>query len=201
MKPQPRPFVGEGRHATYEWGGGLYALQMYPGNSGILNHCPYGGPGDLLWCKEAWQVWAEFDALSPSEIPPGSDVLHYSDRPHFPWGSRKRHARYMPRWASRLTLELTEVRVQRLNDISEEDAIAEGFQAGWLGDSIPETDIGGGCTISSPGTYASAAGHFQILWCELHGDDSWDEDPFVWCLSFTVHRQKIDELLRQRSAA
>lgn len=164
--------------------------------------CPYGKPGDLLWCKEPWRTETdEHNQVLPSTLPVGTPILYGADAD---WSlnrtvGRRRHGRFMPRWASRLTLELIGVRVERLEDISEADAIAEGFAPGWMGNPIPETTIGGGFTISSPGTYASASGHFQAYWCELHGFDAWDANPFVWVLEFKVHRCNVDELLKARA--
>ena len=92
-------------------------------------------------------------------------------------------ALFMPRWASRLTLELTEVRVQRLQDISEEDAQAEGAER-----------------LNCP-DYRTV---FYCIWCEIHGHakgKSWNADPWVWALSFRVHQQSIDQFVAQRQAA
>lgn len=79
----------------------------------------------------------------------------------------------MPRWASRLTLELTQVRVERLQDISEEDAKAEGCDASEL-----MTMKGGSPCYSNP---------FQKLWLSIHGIDNpaaWESNPWVWALTF-----------------
>jgi len=99
---------------------------------------------------------------------------------------------HMPRWASRLTLTVTEVRAQRLSEIGEADARAEGFSDAVLDDGFALTDKDG-TTITSPGTFASAAGMFQIYWAKLHPD--WDgfSDPWVWALTFDVARKNIDE--------
>ena len=70
----------------------------------------------------------------------------------------------MPRWASRITLEITEVRVERLQDISEDDARAEGveYEDCWT-------------------TYRQA---FEGLWCKINGSGSWDANPWVWVIEF-----------------
>ena len=166
-----------------------------------IPYCPYGQPGDLLWCREPWQSLTEFDGLQPCDIPNDSDVLYIADREDSLWDARRRHAKFMPRWASRLTLELTEVRIQRLQDISEADAVAEGVEpvldgvgqsCGWLNYEHHE-----------PGTgyYLEARNSFFSLWDSLHGEGSWDENPFVWALSFRVHQQNVDALLAERAAA
>lgn len=84
---------------------------------------------------------------------------------------------HMPRWASRLTLTVTDVRVQRLQEISEEDAQAEGVPPFvWVGRHL-----------DAPHRY-----NFQLLWDELHGPGSWDADPHVVALTFAVERRNID---------
>lgn len=80
---------------------------------------------------------------------------------------------HMPRWASRLTLELTGVRVQRLNEISEADAIAEGSDARKLAEVLE-------------GGFPTAMTDFITRWEEIHGPGAWDANPWVWALTFKV---------------
>ena len=84
----------------------------------------------------------------------------------------------MPRWASRIDLEVTGVRVERLQDISEEDAIAEGIQ--WHRNGYWYVD---GTSILS---YASAVDCYRLLFERINGPGSWDANPWVWCISFRV---------------
>jgi len=99
---------------------------------------------------------------------------------------------HMPRRLSRLTLIVTETMIEPLLDISEDDARAEGFEAGPLNDGFGPRDFGGGCTIESPGGYASAAGMFQITWAKLN--PGWDgfSSPDVVALTFRVIKANID---------
>jgi len=101
--------------------------------NGLVGYCPYGKPGDLLYVRETWQ------ALSFGDYKPTkhhiSDVRYgatdpLADLDKDARGSPWRPSIHMPRWASRITLEVTDIRVQRLQDISEEDARAEGFPMG-----------------------------------------------------------------------
>lgn len=90
----------------------------------------------------------------------------------------------MPRWASRLTLTVTDVRVERLQDISEADAVAEGCECdsdGWRDYQMPETQCCG-----------TAIESFRSLWNSLHGPDAWDANPWVVALTFTVRHGNID---------
>lgn len=98
--------------------------------------CPYGQPGDRLWVRETWAVGTLFDYVRPSLLPkPDCEsklAVDYAANPRRIWHSedqgRWRPSIHMPRWASRITLEITSVRVERLQDISHKDAIAEGLE-------------------------------------------------------------------------
>jgi len=87
---------------------------------------------------------------------------------------------YMPRWASRLTLLVTDVRVQRLQDISEADAIAEGIIPTANSQTID-------CATERP------SDGFRALWNSIHGPEAWDANPWVAAISFDVVRANIDE--------
>ena len=134
--------------------------------------CPYGAPGDLLWVREAWRAPSQYDDLPPSRLPPGVDVKYIADA-SAPWASRYRHARFMPRWASRITLRIADVRVERLQDISEDDARAEGVKPftvkGWNGEN---------------GVVMTAREVFADLWNDMHGPGAWEANPWVWAISF-----------------
>ena len=136
-------------------------------NDFFKSFCPFGQPGDLLWLKESWQVWKEFDHLPPSEIPQDADILYLADRPNMPWDSRRRSPLHMPRHASRITLRITSVRVEPLQDMRLQDYEAEGIVPK---DKNYSTD--------------EAIKAFAELWESLHGPGSWDADPWVWVIEF-----------------
>ncbi|RVL08603.1 hypothetical protein, partial [Sinorhizobium meliloti] len=95
---------------------------------------------------------------------------------------------HMPRWASRLTLIVTDVRVERLQDISEEDAIAEGIeQSGEFPDRY----------LTPAGDYAVPKVAYQRLWENINGKGAWDANPFVAAYTFTVIKQNIDQIERE----
>lgn len=111
---------------------------------------------------------------------------HYradNNRPE--WRGLWKPSIHMPRWASRLTLTVTDVRAQRLQDISEADAVAEGAEPckrEWAG--VEEFGL-------SSDPFAHRRG-FQNLWNSLHGADAWDANPWVVALTFKVQRGNID---------
>ncbi|ARO24794.1 hypothetical protein TAL182_CH03049 [Rhizobium sp. TAL182] len=107
---------------------------------------------------------------------------------------RWRPSIHMPRWASRLTLTVTDVRVERLQDISEDDAVAEGIEFD------PRWDPVGQCKWrhygkESGGIYPPSAS-YGTLWDSINGNGSWDADPWVVAYTFTVHAGNIDQIAR-----
>lgn len=96
---------------------------------------------------------------------------------------------HMPRWASRITLTVTEVRVQRLQEISEADAVAEGAE---VARGIHGLDGGVMVKTDSPYVYATPGCWYRELWNSLHGPDAWDANPWVVAVSFTVRQGNID---------
>lgn len=140
----------------------------------IWRLCPLGAPGDRLWVRETWCYWGAIsEPLNTSAIAYRADADQS--------GVRWRPAIFMPRWASRITLEITDVRVERLQEISEEDAQAEGLEYPCTLDITRNGD----CPvvdISRPW----ACG-FARLWNSINGKKHpWRSDPWVWVLSFEL---------------
>lgn len=158
-----------------------------PGLAGDAK-CPHGAPGDRLWVKENWRTATGLDHLSPSQIGEsgeliGSDLHYEADGPARPHFGRFRPSMFMPRWASRLTLELVSVRVERLEEIDNADAYREGV-AGL--DFYRETAAFAERT-GLHGTEARDA--FELLWESINGDRpgcSWEDNPWVWREEFRV---------------
>lgn len=132
--------------------------------------CPYGLPGDRLWLRESYRLCAEADAVKARETDAAYRVWYEADAPHQPGEGKLRPGIFMPRWASRFTLEVSGVRVERLCAISEADAIAEGSQEPSL---VP---IIGACWTERD-AYAK-------LWESINGPGSWDANPWVWVVEF-----------------
>ena len=186
LKTQTRRILKPKKQACLLSDEGTDDYVLDPGNREWLESYYPWRVGDRLWVRETHYVWS-----AGYKDGTGRRISYRATEPDAPtsWTA----AIFMPRWASRLTLIVTDVRVQRLLDISEEDAEAEGFKAGRLDDGFGPQDIGGGFTVESPGTYASAAGMFQVTWAKLHPE--WDgySSPWVAALTFTVEQRNIDD--------
>jgi hypothetical protein len=141
-----------------------------------LNHCPYGQPGDRLWVRETFGQVGE-NGRYVYCANPADDYQWGAGKPS-QGGFRWRPSIHMPRVASRITLEITDVRVERLQDISEEDARAEGITDGGCTECGEHEPCG--CANPSP----DARDAFCWLWQSINGADSWSENPWVWVISF-----------------
>jgi len=149
----------------------------------ISIRCPYGSPGDRLWVREAWGPLSggvTYRAMAFTECPDGA---------------RWRPSIHMPRWASRLTLEVTDVRVERLQSISGVDALAEGI-------TIPVTPEGRRLiSLTDPGVRSALPAEWRLdhpltddeyhraifggLWDSLARPGSrWADNPWVWVVTF-----------------
>ena len=135
--------------------------------------------GDRLWVREGWRVSSTHDDWSPCAIPAGVDVEYLADPGGILTG-RGRPSSYMPRWASRITLEVTAVRVERLQDISEADARAEGDDDIGPCDHSRQSCADIGCC--GPGF----KGGFCVRWQAKHGAELWDFNPWVAATTFRM---------------
>lgn len=185
---------------------------------------PAGKVGDLIWGREAWRSGSSLDALSPFRIGEKAISAGYH-RPWAPikyesdgvtdnadvlrdfggsWG-KSRPSIHMPRWASRITLEVTAVRIERLQDISEADAVAEGFQgekfpgpwwqgytdingrlsqAQAIGEQPPEWMIEPKSMGDMSHCDVTARSVFISHWCNTKSHKSWAANPLVWVYTF-----------------
>lgn len=166
--------------------------------------CPYGIPGDRLWVKETWQqfFWDELPEAR-RDTPRGTMGIPASPERYSLVGYRAdgellsqdsdegpagqpanwRPSIYMPRWASRILLEVVSVRLERLQEISEEDALAEGVNApnpcGGCGQRRWSNCLG--CLHTWAATPIEA---YRDLWESINGKGSWDRNPWVWVIEF-----------------
>jgi hypothetical protein len=188
VKPAPETVTN---NAIVPWNGNPSALMAL-----LKEHrggCPYGQPGDRLWVRETWRTGTSLNRLSPNSIASACDEANYR-KPWAPikyeadgitenadvlkdfggWG-KTRVSIHMPRWASRLTLEITEVRVERLNEMSGEDAYEEGTQT-WVEENLH--------LLRDGNKWASQKHAFQALWESINGPGSWERNPWVWVVGF-----------------
>lgn len=149
--------------------------------------------GDRLWVREAWRVHQAYDDLKPSELSGEERVWPELDRDNYDGHGRYRHGRFMPRWASRLTLLVHDVKVERLQDISEADAIAEGIERGGFGGLWGWIDYGDQSS-NMQRYYSDPRESFRSLWNSLHGPDAWDANPWLVVPTFRVERGNIDRI-------
>jgi hypothetical protein len=133
--------------------------------------------------RETWAVGTGYDHIKPSDLTPNFCKVGYAADDGVR-GCRKRPGIFMPRWASRITLGISDVRIQRLNEISEDDAIAEGVDAVNMAD-IPRQ------------ASWSRKQDFSRLWDHINGAGAWDQNPWVVAISFSVHKINVDALLNE----
>ena len=146
---------------------------------------PYGKPGDQLWVRETWQgpLLEEYEVDADADWQSANRIHQYQNPAHCAFAAdggsppefidsddniqrRWRPSIHMPRWASRITLEITGVRVERLQNISEADAMAEG------------------CPFPNMADGDDPRKWYSDLWNSINGTDSWDLNPWVWVIEF-----------------
>lgn len=167
---------------------------------------PYGVPGDFLWVRESWHLvhvgggrgggidpFNSYDEIYLADGHSKHFTFEGDDDPFLRFASdRPRPSMFMPRWASRLTLEITDVRVERLQDISETDAIAEG--CGDYARSFPKDDP----IHETQSRLMWPERAYRVLWEQINGPGSWDANPWVVALSFKVHRRNVDAMIAKQ---
>ena len=163
---------------------GTYIAHDGNGNNTIF--CPYGKVGDKLWVREAFCCGVEWDYEKPSELDPlcgandiwfpsGQNEVENPDKAEKPEGYGKtRPSIFMPRWASRITLEITAIRVERVKDMTEGDAIAEGIDAPPM--------------IRTREQVEKLWLDFKTLWDSINKKRGygWESNPWVWVVEFKV---------------
>lgn len=151
--------------------------------------------GDRLWVREAWRADSQLENISPLQMSRGEPVFYEADQRVRSYGcamlraGRKRSSIHMPRWASRITLEVTDVRIERLQSISKADAMAEGIEQ-----SCPEVDPSLWKDYGSELDFDDPVLSYASLWDSINGSGSWDANPWVVAYTFRVHLMNIDQL-------
>ena len=193
VKPQP---VRVEDSSILQWRGGLFQPERLPANSNMLKHCPYGQPGDRLWVRETCIGWETHEGrdgvwyVADGTFRPIENTREAADQ----WlvlrtyrGERGAQGPgiHMPRWASRILVEIVSVRVERLRDISEADSLAEGIQQRPV--RCRDARLAGQTVygIGDENDWANTARQaYEHLWEQINGPGSWDANPFVWVVSF-----------------
>lgn len=146
-----------------------------PGWEQMLRSCPYGQPGDRIYVREAFNHFERNENFKE-----GCECFYRADGECValqPW----RPAIHMPKWAARITMEVTSVRVERLNDISEADCWAEGIE-----EVMHDFDDASQCDMAKRLCCSTedAKPLYAQLWEQINGPGSWDTNPWVWAVSF-----------------
>lgn len=206
-KPQPMPdYIGSWVNSSNSdlWAGFGSGEQRPDGVQNTVNTmrtgwfaCPYGKVGDRLWVRETlyWDECGEEWCYQAGNDPVWSGrpndtftaPIMYGDKPAIP-------SIHMPREISRFLLEITAVRVERVQDISEADAVAEGIEKHPIEGWEPEYDAG--CyknylwsektAMKQAKAKTSAEESYESLWESINGPDSWAANPWVWVVEFKV---------------
>ena len=188
IKPQPK----KGIIATaFDFKKGFYAskikIEENPDRFEITElFKPKFQIGDILWVRETFINCSSF-----KEYPLFSEIkgnFCYKTN-NFIGGHKWKPSIHMPKEAARIFLEVTNVRVERLQDISEEDAIAEGIKKTWINDDIKQCRFKN--YINDGKGSKSPIDSFNSLWKKINGEDSWNANPWVWVYEFKqVHHPK-----------
>jgi hypothetical protein len=166
-------------------------LWNYLCNDDLLSRCPYGVPGDRLWVRETWGVHLHLSGCKPSNLPDMTQDyfgVSYRATPRQKdiWVNRWRRSTHMPRRLSRITLEVVDVRVERVNAISRSDVRAEGAITEEWDEWREDAQF-----VALP--YGSHIENeidvFESLWDSINGKKpgrDWASNPWVWVVEFKV---------------
>jgi hypothetical protein len=162
-----------------------FALEAINENGPLEEYYPVKAPpaipGDVIWGKETWASTLDDSDKKPSEIVPASTIYYDADSNASRYGRdlKNRPSIFMRRWMARMVTPCVSLRVERLQDISEADAIAEGIErdfGGWV-------DYGGATPLLNP------VFSYKTLWESINGPGSWEINPWVWVLVISAFRQ------------
>lgn len=146
--------------------------------------CRLGMCGEQLWVRENIGFSRLYDLCAPKDVPVGSEVFYpasMTDQAWYDLHTRMRPSIHAPRWTSRIQLHITGIRIERLHDISEEDAKAEGtdglhdslcWNEKWLPETWDNNDVGSSKFV------------FATLWQSINGPGSWAKNEWVWVIEF-----------------
>lgn len=228
---KPQPHVDEMGNAI--WGNWNLGQNHEPHIKKILTikklrgiRCqPYGTPGSLLWVRETFAIthqsqgheYPEVEVEDCDKIPKDCGGAYWKPCYQADWkraesyedrGFKWRPSIHMPRWTNRLTLDVKDIRVERLQDISSSDCIAEGIcRTGsivepnrWAQYGAISKDQHDKVNVDIEFMGKSPKEAFELLWESINGAENWQANPWVWIISFTPHQCNIDDYLKERAA-
>lgn len=183
MAPQPADDIERSAFPNPDAIGWKSSLKHKYGST-TAHFCPFGAIGDRIWVRETFRVHSRATDVATlvykaSERNSWTEQTHrvpvaVCNKPATP--EKWTPSLHMPSWASRILLEITDVRVERINSISQEDAQAEGLElTGWR-PTYSDPDSGG--EVMTP------YDNFAELWSSIYGDESWQANPWVWVIEF-----------------
>ncbi|WP_457978094.1 morphogenetic protein [Ectopseudomonas composti] len=203
IKPAPEMVTDR---AAVPWEGASAVLLRLLEQSG--RKCPYGRPGDRLWVRETFALLGNEDGccidwqenlikgderqaarIYRASCPPGDYGLNQipaqadwkPDTEAMEYEGAWRPSIFMPRWASRILLEITAIHVERLQSITDEQAIAEGVDRP---ENIRDVDVWDGAERELFNAMNQPGDRFKRLWADINGAESWDANPWVWVVEF-----------------
>jgi hypothetical protein len=154
--------------------------------------CPYGKVGNILWVRETWNTLTEYVEKPDYSVMSIRDFVYKADDDRI---DKWKPSIFMPKAACRIKLQVTNIRVERVQDISKEDAIAEGIESTGTGETgspvCYRNYLSKGAKffhsfVKGKDDYHrwTAIDSYKTLWESINGEGSWDKNPWVWCLSF-----------------
>lgn len=163
------------------WIQGLHYANEHHLRRGLpIDCCPYGQPGDCLWVREAWRPID--DDIPVSKLGPGDDIYYRTDYVGEALNGKWRPSIHMPRWASRITLEVVKVRLEHIQDIGNDNQINDVFEEGLRKSNYYEYADDEVCDLD----VATAVEVYKKIWDSInaHRGYSWESNPWVWVIEF-----------------
>jgi len=207
MKPQPPETMPEDSYLDAyaggpEWCAWTYQDKVHSGEEygdegSCMWTCPYGKPGDVLYVREVFRFEKAFDEYAPADLVRsekhptlGREDVQYEATPGEgplteETAGRKRPSIHMPRELCRLRLRVEDVRVERVQSISREDAVSEGVRE-VKGVDVPGMASAYEDVLSSGDSFCfGAQTAFMRLWNSIHGEGAWERNDWVWVIEFS----------------
>jgi hypothetical protein len=177
--PGVQPDFDPDHYKCLDMGGGFYFFERYKYRfNRVEKKSPYS-IGDILWVRESFATW--------------DDTVAYKTDIVFPYPKKWRPSIFMPKSACRIFLRVTDVRCERLHDITDQDAIDEGVD-NWTWADMAKPQNFMDYTNPNDPPLCTAIDSFESLWAKINGQSSWDANPYVWVITFERCERPADFL-------